>query len=276
MELLHSGKVRDIYAAGEDIILVASDRISVYDVVLPTPIPDKGALLTAMSNWWFGQLCDVIPNHIISATEVPEEFAGRALRCRKLDMIPVECVARGYLTGSGLKDYQSSGSVSQIELPAGLADGSKLPSPIFTPSTKAPVGGHDEPISFADVCQLVGEQQANRMRDITLEIYRRGCEVAAKHGIIIADTKIELGLAPDGSLVLADELLTPDSSRFWDAELWRPGQAQQSFDKQFVRDWAAETGWNKQAPGPEIPVDVVAATRAKYIDAYERITAQPW
>jgi len=274
VELLHSGKVRDVYLDGDDLILVASDRVSVYDVVLPTPVPDKGAVLTQLSLWWFEQLADVVPNHVIS-TDVPAEWAGRAIRCRRLRMAPVECVARGYLTGGGLTEYRQTGTVSGIALPPGLVDGSKLPEPIFTPSTKA-TEGHDEPISFEEVEKTVGADEAARLRDLTLEIYRRGADLAAERGIIVADTKVEFGWAPDGTLVLADEVLTSDSSRFWPADEWEPGRPQRSYDKQFVRDWATSTGWDKQPPAPEIPAEIVAATRARYIEGYERLTGLTW
>ncbi|MCZ7418924.1 phosphoribosylaminoimidazolesuccinocarboxamide synthase [Verrucosispora sp. WMMA2121] len=276
MELLHSGKVRDVYAEGDDLILVASDRISVYDVVLPTPIPDKGKLLTALSLWWFEQLADLVPNHVISATDVPPEFAGRAIRCRRLEMVPVECVARGFLTGGGLKEYENTGKVSGVDLPRGLVEASILPEPIFTPSTKAPVGEHDEPMTFAEVADKVGAQTADRLRQVTIDVYCRGAELAADRGILVADTKIELGWAPDGTLVLGDELLTPDSSRFWPAESYQPGRAQFSYDKQYVRDWAARSGWDKRHPAPEVPADVVDATRARYVDVYEKLTGNRW
>ncbi|WBB49271.1 phosphoribosylaminoimidazolesuccinocarboxamide synthase [Verrucosispora sp. WMMA2044] len=276
MELLHSGKVRDVYAEGDDLILVASDRISVYDVVLPTPIPDKGKLLTALSLWWFEQLADLVPNHVISATDVPPEFAGRAIRCRRLEMVQVECVARGFLTGGGLKEYESTGKVSGVELPRGLVEASILPEPIFTPSTKAPVGEHDEPMTFAEVADKVGAQTADRLRQVTIDVYCRGAELAADRGILVADTKIELGWAPDSTLVLGDELLTPDSSRFWPAESYQPGRAQFSYDKQYVRDWAARSGWDKRHPAPEVPADVVDATRARYVDVYEKLTGNRW
>jgi len=276
VELLHSGKVRDVYADGDDLILVASDRVSVYDVVLPTPIPDKGALLTQLSLWWFEQLADLVPNHVISATDVPPEFAGRAVRCRRLRMVPVECVARGYLAGSGLTDYRASGSICGIPLPGGLLDGSQLPEPIFTPSTKALQGQHDEPMTYADVVALVGADTAARLRAITLEVYARGAALAAERGIIVADTKIELGWTPDGQLLLADEVLTSDSSRFWPADLWQPGKAQFAFDKQYLRDWAAGTGWDKQPPAPQVPAEIVEATRARYVEAYERLTGRTW
>ncbi|MFG1890055.1 phosphoribosylaminoimidazolesuccinocarboxamide synthase [Micromonospora sp. NPDC049051] len=276
MELLHSGKVRDVYADGDDLILVASDRISIYDVVLPTPIPDKGKLLTALSLWWFEQLADLVPNHVISATDVPGEFAGRAIRCRRLEMVPVECVARGYLTGGGLKEYQRTGAVSGVELPRGLVEASILPEPIFTPSTKAPMGEHDEPITFAEVVDKVGAETAERLRRITIDVYRRGAELAADRGILVADTKLELGWASDGTLMLGDELLTSDSSRFWPAESYQPGRAQFSYDKQYVRDWAVQSGWDKQAPAPEVPAEVVEATRARYVDVYEKLTGNRW
>ncbi|WP_020579023.1 phosphoribosylaminoimidazolesuccinocarboxamide synthase [Actinopolymorpha alba] len=273
---VYSGKVRDIYQDGDDLILVASDRISVYDVVLPTPIPDKGRILTALSLWWFEQLADLVPHHVISSTEVPPEFAGRAIRCRRLEMVPVECVARGYLTGSGLADYAATGTVCGVPLPPGLVDGSKLPEPIFTPTTKAPVGEHDTPMTYDEVALKVGPATAEELRQLTLAVYRRGAELAADRGIIIADTKIEVGFAPDGTLVLADEVLTPDSSRFWAADSWEPGRPQGSYDKQFVRDWATSTGWDKKPPAPEIPPEIVEATRARYVEAYELLTGERW
>ncbi|MGK5679714.1 phosphoribosylaminoimidazolesuccinocarboxamide synthase [Actinoplanes sp. URMC 104] len=278
MELLHSGKVRDVYADGEDILLVASDRISIYDVVLPTPVPDKGKILTQLSLWWFEQLADVVPNHIVSSTDVPSEWAGRAVRCRKLDMVMVECIARGYLAGSGLKEYQRDGAVSGVALPAGLIEGSDLPEPIFTPTTKVPPGqGHDEFMTYADVENKVGKDVAAELRRITLEVYRRGQQVAASQGIIIADTKIELGFAKDGTLTLGDELLTPDSSRFWAADEWKPGGTQRYLDKQFLRDWSSSlTDWDRTAPGPEIPDEVVEATRNRYVEVYERLTGSRW
>ncbi|GAA4920556.1 phosphoribosylaminoimidazole-succinocarboxamide synthase [Stackebrandtia albiflava] len=276
MRLLHSGKVRDVYADGDDIILVASDRVSVYDVVLPTPVPDKGRLLTALSLWWFDRLADVIPNHVISADDVPAEFAGRAVRCRRLEMIDVECVARGYLAGSALNDYRDDDEVSGIGLPAGLREGDRLPEPIFTPSTKAPMGSHDMPISYHHVVGKVGPETARRLRDVTMEIYRRASELALSRGLLVADTKLEFGVDAAGELCLGDELLTPDSSRFWPADQWSPGGPQPSFDKQFVRDWAAGTGWDKREPAPELPEDVVEATRRRYVEAYERITGLTW
>jgi phosphoribosylaminoimidazole-succinocarboxamide synthase len=275
VELLHSGKVRDVYADGHDLVLVASDRISVFDVVLPTPIPDKGRILTQLSLWWFGRLAGLLPNHVISSTDVPSEFAGRAIRCRRLEMIPVECIARGYLAGSGLAEYRSAGTVSGVALPLGLVDGSRLPEPIFTPTTKAPLGTHDEPMTFEEVAAKVGADTAAELRRITLEVYRTGAAIAAERGIIIADTKIELGWAPDGSLVLADEVLTPDSSRFWPADSWQPGRPQFAFDKQYVRDWAIATGWDKKPPTPDVPPEIVEVTRSRYVEAYQRLTGEP-
>ncbi|MFD0898952.1 phosphoribosylaminoimidazolesuccinocarboxamide synthase [Actinomadura sediminis] len=275
MELVHSGKVRDVYADGDELILVASDRVSVYDVVLPTTVPDKGKILTQLSLWWFEQLGDIVPNHVVSATDVPDEWEGRAIRCRRLSMLPVEWIARGYLTGLGLKQYEKDGAVSGIALPDGLVEASKLPEPIFTPTTKA-VEGHDEFITFDDVVAEIGAGTAERLRDVTLEIYRRGAELARERGIIIADTKLEFGRAADGTLVLGDEVLTPDSSRFWPADAYEPGRAQHSLDKQFVRDWSSTLDWDRTPPGPEIPQDVVDATRARYIDVYERLTGRPW
>jgi phosphoribosylaminoimidazole-succinocarboxamide synthase len=275
MELLHTGKVRDVYADRGDVILVASDRVSVYDVVLPTPIPGKGHILTELSLWWFGQLADAAPNHVISASDVPAGFAGRAIRCRRLEMLPVECIARGYLTGLGLASYRESGTVSGVPLPPGLTDGSRLPEPVFTPTTKAPVGQHDEFMTFDDVAAAVGGDTAAELRRMTLEIYRRGHELALTRGIIIADTKLEFGRAADGTLTLGDELLTPDSSRFWPAADWQPGGSQRSFDKQFVRDWSSTLDWDRTAPGPEIPAGIVAATQSRYAEVYQRLTGAP-
>lgn len=278
MRLLHSGKIRDVYADGPEVILVASDRVSVFDVVLPTLIPDKGKLLTQLSLWWFRTLGDVTPHHVISGTEVPPGWAGRAVRCRRLDMIGIECVARGYLAGSGLAEYRATGTVSGDRLPGGLVEGSRLPEPIFTPTTKAPPGAgtHDEAITYDGVVARVGAATAARLRETTLEIYRRGAARAAGRGIIIADTKLEFGWDRDGTLTLGDELLTSDSSRFWPADDWRPGRPQFAFDKQIVRDWAAATGWDKRPPGPAVPPDVVAATRARYVEAYQRLTGTTW
>lgn len=276
MKLLHSGKIRDLYADGDDLIMVASDKVSVYDVVLPTPIPGKGKILTQLSLWWFGQLADVVANHFISATDVPAEWAGRAIRCRRLDMMPVECIARGYLAGLGLDSYRATGTVSGIPLPPGLAEGSPLPEPIWTPTTKATTG-HDEFLTFDDVARELGGHTAAELRRITLEVYRRGAELAAGRGVIIADTKLEFGRAPDGSIVLADELLTSDSSRFWAREEWQPGRPQRYLDKQFVRDWSSTLlDWDRTPPGPRVPDEIVEATRARYIELYERITQTRW
>ncbi|PFG15742.1 phosphoribosylaminoimidazole-succinocarboxamide synthase [Propionicimonas paludicola] len=271
----HSGKVRRLYHWGDDqILMVATDAISAYDYVLSTEIPDKGAILTQLSLWWFDQLRDLIANHVVS-TEVPDEVARRAVIVERLDMVPVECVARGYLTGSGWVEYQASGSVCGVPLPPGLVDGSKLPAPIFTPAIKAPLGEHDENVDFATIVELHGAELAARLRDATLAIYSRAAELAAERGIILADTKFEFGLRPDGTLVLADEVLTPDSSRFWDAALWQPGRSLPSFDKQYVRDWLAkESGWDRASdtPPPALPDAVVAATRDRYLEAYRRLT----
>jgi phosphoribosylaminoimidazole-succinocarboxamide synthase len=275
VELIHSGKVRDVYADGDDLILVASDRVSVYDVVLPTPIPGKGKILTQLSLWWFDQLADVFPNHVISGANVPAEWAGRAVRCQRLEMLPVEWIARGYLAGLGLEEYRKTGAVSGIELPAGLVEGSKLPEPIFTPTTKA-TAGHDEFITLDDVVAELGADVTARLRDVTLEIYRRGAEIAAERGVIIADTKLEFGRTADGTLVLADEVLTSDSSRFWPADSWEPGRTQHALDKQFVRDWSSTLDWDRTPPGPPIPDAIVEATRARYIEVYERITGLKW
>lgn len=277
----YSGKVRDIYQMRDgSLLLVASDRISAYDYVLPTPIPDKGKILTQLSLWWFERLADLVPNHLVDAP-IPEQFAGRAMACKRLSMIRVECVARGYLAGSGWHDYQRTGAVCGVALPPGLTEGARLPEPIFTPATKAARGEHDQNITVASVADLVGAGVAADLERITLEVYRRGAEVAARAGIIVADTKIELGFDPDGQLVLADEVLTPDSSRFWPADQWRPGHPQPSFDKQFVRDWldSPESGWDRHQPGaqpPELPDHIVQQTRALYIAAYERITERHW
>jgi len=273
LELVHSGKVRELYADGDDLIMVASDRVSVYDVVLPTPIPGKGRILTQLSLWWFGQLGDVIPNHVISGTEVPAEWEGRAIRCRRLRMLPVECIARGYLAGLGLASYRATGEISGVRMPPGLGEGSRLPEPVFTPTTKAAVG-HDEPVTFGEVSALVGGSIAVELRRATLEIYRRGAVLAAARGIIIADTKLEFGLAGDGTVMLADELLTPDSSRFWPASEWTPGRPQPALDKQFLRDWSAGLDWDRRPPGPAIPDDVVAATQARYAELYTRLTGR--
>jgi phosphoribosylaminoimidazole-succinocarboxamide synthase len=280
LPLLARGKVRDVYAVGDDrLLLVASDRISAYDVVLPTPVPDKGRVLTALSVWWFEQLAPVLAehgaaHHLISADDVPAEVAGRAMLVRRLEMLPVECVARGYLSGSGTVEYQRTGAIVDVPLPAGLVEGSRLPEPVFTPSTKADVGEHDEAIPFAGVVDAVGAEQAEALRALTLALYRRGAEIAEAAGIVLADTKFEFGTAGSPALVLGDEVLTPDSSRFWPATTWSPGAAQPSYDKQFVRDWLTVSGWDRVSPPPELPEDVVLATRARYVTAYEQLTGR--
>ncbi|MFK0250721.1 phosphoribosylaminoimidazolesuccinocarboxamide synthase [Amycolatopsis azurea] len=276
MKHIHAGKVRDLYEIDGDILLVASDRVSVYDVSLPTPIPDKGALLNQLSAWWFEKMAGVVPNHVISTTDVPAEFAGRATRCKPLKMIQVECIARGYLTGLGMREYRRDGKVSGVELPAGLVEADKLPEPIFTPTTKISDTGHDEFMTFADVVNEIGQETADRIRDLTLEVYTKGAEHAAENGIIIADTKIEFGFDADGVLTLGDEVLTSDSSRFWPADEYEPGRTQHAFDKQFVRDWSTTTGWDKTPPGPAIPDEIVEATRQRYTEVYERITGKTW
>ncbi len=276
VKLLHSGKIRDLYADGDDVILVASDRVSAYDVVLPTPIPAKGKILTQLSLWWFERLAQVVPNHVISASDVPAQWAGRAIRCRRLEMLPVECIARGYLAGLGLLSYKESGAICGVRLPPGLAEGSRLPEPVFTPTTKA-VTGHDEFMTYEDVAGRFGAATAAELRRITLELYRQGSALASERGIIIADTKLEFGRDADGRLVLADELLTPDSSRFWAAGEWEPGRPPRYLDKQFIRDWSATiTGWNRTPPGPPIPDEIVEAARARYTEAWERLTATRW
>jgi phosphoribosylaminoimidazole-succinocarboxamide synthase len=281
LQHLYSGKVREVYQlSGGPLLLVATDRISAYDYVLPTLIPDKGKILTRLSLWWFGRLADLVPNHLVDAP-IPAEFAGRAMACQRLSMIGVECVARGYLAGSGWHDYQRTGAVCGVTLPPGLTEGARLPEPIFTPATKAPRGEHDENIPVTSVAAQLGGDTAAELERITLEVYRRGAGLAAGGGIIVADTKIELGYDPQGRLLLADEVLTPDSSRFWPADQWRPGRAQPSFDKQFVRDWldSPESGWDRHrsaAPPPELPDWVVERTRDLYTEAYERITGDRW
>jgi len=279
VELLHQGKVRDVYSdrPGE-VILVASDRVSVYDVVLPTPVPDKGKLLTALSLWWFDQLADVTPNHVISADDVPDEGAGRAVRCRQVDIVQVECIARGYLAGLGWDSYRETGRISGVRIPPGLVEGDRLPEHVFTPTTKtAPEDGHDEPMIFDEVASEVGSELADALRSKTLALFAKASEISAQRDVLLADTKFEFGTTPDGDLVLADEILTSDSSRFWRVEDWKPGQRQISFDKQYVRDWARDLGtWDKTPPGPEIPEDVVAETRRRYVSMYERITGLRW
>jgi phosphoribosylaminoimidazole-succinocarboxamide synthase len=264
-----------MYDLGDRILMVASDRISTYDVVHPTPIPDKGAVLTGLSAFWFGRTGHIVDNHYVSATEdVPEDVRGRAMTVRKLRMLPVECVVRGYITGSGWKDYQATGKVSGIELPPGLRESERLPTPAFTPSTKADEG-HDEAIDFDRAAELVGDRELMaRVRDVSIELYRFAAEHARERGVILADTKFEFGLDDDGELVVGDEVLTPDSSRYWPADGYQAGQGQPSFDKQYVRDWAAGSGWDKTPPAPALPGDVVQGTRGRYVEAYERITGE--
>jgi len=277
LPLLASGKVREMYDLGDRILMVASDRISTYDVVHPTPIPDKGKVLTGLSAFWFARTGHIVANHFVSATEgVPDEVRGRAMAVRKLRMLPVECVVRGFITGSGWKDYQATGHVSGIELPPGLRESDRLPTPIFTPSTKAEVG-HDEAIDFDGAAELVGDRELmGRVRDASIALYRFAADHARERGVILADTKFEFGLDDEGELVVGDEVLTPDSSRFWPADEWQPGAPAPSFDKQYVRDWASASGWDKSPPAPEIPDEVVQGTRGRYIEAYERITGEPF
>ena len=279
LPLVARGKVREVYDAGPgQLLMVASDRISAYDHVLPTPIPDKGRVLTQLSVWWFDQLTPVLDSfgashHLISASDVPASVAGRAMLVRRLDMLPLEAVARGYLSGSGTVEYSRTGSIRDVALPPGLVEGSRLPAPVFTPSTKAEVGEHDEAIEFAAVEAAVGASRAAELRELTLALYSRAAEIALAAGIILADTKFEFGLT-GSTLVLADEVLTPDSSRFWPAATWSPGSVQPSFDKQYVRDWLTSSGWDRVSPPPELPSDVVAATRERYVTAYEQLTGQ--
>ncbi len=274
LRLLASGKVREMYELEDDLLMVASDRISAYDVVLPTPIPDKGKVLTQMSVFWFETTGQIVPNHLISE-EVPDEVAGRALRVKRLEMYPIECVARGYLSGSGWREYRESGAVCGIELPQGLRESEKLPEPIFTPATKAEIGDHDENIDFERAVELIGDRALmEALRDATLELYEHARAHAAERGIVIADTKFEFGASPGAEIVLGDEVLTPDSSRFWPADNYQPGCSQASFDKQYVRDWLDASGWDHSPPGPELPEEVVAGTRSKYVEAYEKISGR--
>ena len=284
LDLVRSGKVRDIYRApGGHLLLVASDRVSTYDVIHPTVVPDKGRVLTGLSAFWFDHLADVVDTHLVStdvadfgpaAQAHADELHGRTMLVREVDVVPFECVVRGYLAGSGWREYQASGTVCGIELPAGLVEADRLPEPIFTPATKAAQGDHDENVAFAAMVDQVGEDLATRLRETAVELYRRAAALAADRGIILADTKFEFGRDADGAVVLADEVLTPDSSRYWPADRWAPGATPPSFDKQFVRDFATATGWDRTPPAPELPDDVVAQTRAKYVEAYERITQQ--
>jgi phosphoribosylaminoimidazole-succinocarboxamide synthase len=277
LPLIASGKVRELYDLGDTLLMVASDRISTYDVVHPTPIPDKGNVLSGLSCFWFAQTGGIVRNHFLSATDgVPDDVRGRAMVVRKLEMLPVECVVRGYITGSGWKDYQATGRVSGIELPAGLLESEQLPEPIFTPSTKADVG-HDETIDFDAATALVGDAELMaHVRDVSIELYQAAADHARTRGVILADTKFEFGLDDRGELVVGDEVLTPDSSRYWPADGYESGRSQPSYDKQFVRDWASGTGWDKKPPAPEIPDEVVARTRALYVEAYERISGEPF
>ena len=277
-EHVHSGKVRDLYRLTDGrLLMVASDRISAFDYVLESTIPAKGEVLTRMSLWWFEQLADLAPNHVVSV-DVPDEVRGRAVVCEELEMFPVECVARGYLTGSGLLDYRVNGEVCGIPLPEGLEDGSRLPEPLFTPATKAALGDHDENVSYDAVVGVIGDKAAAQLRELTLAVYDRAEQMARERGIILADTKLEFGARPDGTIVLADEVLTPDSSRFWPADDWQPGRAQASYDKQIVRDWllSPESGWDRSSgePPPPLPEAVIERTRSRYVEAFERLTGQ--
>jgi phosphoribosylaminoimidazole-succinocarboxamide synthase len=278
LPLIASGKVREIYEGRDDtLLIVASDRISTYDVVHPTPIPDKGSVLTGLSTFWFERTDGIVANHMLSVSDdVPSEVRGRGMLVRRLEMLPIECVVRGYLSGSGWKDYQRTGEVCGITVPAGLSESDRLPEPIFTPATKA-TEGHDENIDFERAAELVGDRAlTERVREVSIAVYQHAAEHARERGIILADTKFEFGLDTDGELTLGDEVCTPDSSRFWPADEYQPGRTQPSFDKQFVRDWASSTGWDRNPPAPAIPEDVVARTREKYIEAYERITGEPF
>jgi phosphoribosylaminoimidazole-succinocarboxamide synthase len=280
LQHLYSGKVRELYQTSDGVLLlVATDRISAFDYVLATPIPDKGKILTSLSSWWFERLADIVPNHLVDAP-IPAQFAGRAMACMPLSMVPVECVARGYLSGTGLIDYRQDGTLAGVRLPPGLTDGSRLPEPLFDPDSKAPQGQHDENLSRAELGRLVGPDVAAELARITLAVYQRGAALAAERGIIVADTKIELGFDQAGTLRLADEVLTPDSSRFWPAQSWQPGRSQVSFDKQFVRDWLTSpaSGWdrNGQDPPPPLPDEIVEQTRQTYVAAFESITGIRW
>ena len=274
LRLHSSGKVREIYEWEDDLLMVASDRISIYDVIMPTPIPDKGKVLNRMSVFWFGLTGDIVPNHFISE-DVPEEVAERAMRVKRLEMFPVECVVRGYLSGSGWKEYREGGAVCGIELPPNLLESDKLPEPIFTPATKAEIGDHDENVDFDRAAEIVGDRALmEELRRISIEVYKRGSQHAAQRGIILADTKFEFGASPGAEVVLGDEVFTPDSSRFWPADQYEPGRPQRSFDKQFVRDYLESIQWNKQPPVPSLPDEVVMRTRAKYLEAFHHLTGQ--
>jgi phosphoribosylaminoimidazole-succinocarboxamide synthase len=277
-QLLASGKVREIYDEGDRLLMVASDRISTYDVIHPTPIPGKGAVLTGISAFWFERTEHIVPNHVVSYTDgVPEQVRGRAMLVDRLEMFPVECVVRGYITGSGWKDYQRTGAVCGIELPAGLSESDRLPEPIFTPATKADIGDHDENVDFDRAAEILGDREAlEELRRLSIELYSFAADHARERGIILADTKFEFGRDRSGRIVVGDEVLTPDSSRFWPADGYEPGRSQPSFDKQYVRDWASQSGWDKTPPAPAIPDEVVAGTRQRYEEAYERITGEPF
>jgi len=275
LKLHSSGKVREMYEVDDDLLMVASDRISAYDVIMPTPIPDKGRVLTQMSLFWFDTTREICPNHFVSE-DVPEEVAGRAIRVRRLEMYPVECVVRGYLAGSGWKEYRESGAVCGIALPEGLQESDRLPEPIFTPATKAEIGDHDENVDFERAAEIVGDRPLmEELRRVSLELYTHAAAHAEQAGIILADTKFEFGASPGAEVVLADEVFTPDSSRFWPADEYEPGRAQHSFDKQYLRDWLDEIGWDHSPPAPELPDEVVENTRSKYVEAHERITGRP-
>ncbi|HEV7653920.1 MAG TPA: phosphoribosylaminoimidazolesuccinocarboxamide synthase [Mycobacteriales bacterium] len=274
LEHLAAGKVRDMYGGPDGLLLVvASDRVSAYDYVLPTPIPDKGRVLTALSAWWFERLADLVPHHLVSIDDpaIPAEWRGRAMLVKRLEMLPVECVARGYLAGSGVASYRDTGAVSGVDLPPGLEDGSRLPAPIFTPTTKAPVGAHDEAMTYGEVEASVGADRAAQLRGLTLAVYARAAELAEARGILLADTKLEFGVDGAGVLTLGDEVLTPDSSRWWPADRWQPGRPQASYDKQFVRDWLS-AHWDRRGEPPPLPPEIVEQTRSRYVGAYERIT----
>jgi phosphoribosylaminoimidazole-succinocarboxamide synthase len=278
LDLLSQGKVRDIYAVADDrLLLVSSDRVSTYDVVHPNPIPDRGKVLTGLSVFWFERTERIVPNHLISYTDVPDQTRGRGMLVERLEMVPLECVVRGYITGSGWKDYQSTGAVCGIELPPGLEESQQLPEPLFTPATKAEVGDHDENVDLERAKEIVGDPDlVEELERLSIAIYESAAAHARERGVILADTKFEFGRRPDGTIVLGDEVCTPDSSRFWPADGYAPGRSQPSFDKQFVRDWASGSGWDKTAPAPELPDDVVEGTHARYVEAYERIAGEPF
>jgi phosphoribosylaminoimidazole-succinocarboxamide synthase len=276
-KLLASGKVREIYDEGDRLLMVASDRISTYDVIHPTPIPDKGKVLTGISVFWFDRTGHIVPNHVVSYTDVPDEVRGRALLVERLEMFPVECVVRGYITGSGWKDYQSTGAVCGIELPDGLQESEQLPEPIFTPATKAELGDHDENVDFDRAAEILGDRALlEELRRLSIELYSFAADHARERGIILADTKFEFGRDSQGRIVVGDEVLTPDSSRFWPADTYEPGRSQPSFDKQYVRDWASGSGWDKSPPAPALPDEIIEGTAQRYRDAYERITGEPF